>query len=69
MNKETEIVEKTETTTDELVDSPLFNDSKNQFRLTGPLENSESLLLQKLGFSTANIHSKSTNGTFKLWNT
>ena len=58
-----------ETTTYVLAESLLFNRSKNQFSWSGSPENFESFMLRKLGFSSADILSKTSNGTCTVWKT
>ena len=63
------VSETEETTTYELAESPLFNRSKNKFSWSGSPENFESFMLRKLGFSSADILSKTSNGTCTVWKT
>ena len=63
------VSEAEETTTYELTESLLFNRSKNQFSWSGSPENFESFMLRKLGFSSVDILSKTSNGTCTVWKT
>ena len=64
-------VSETEETTSsyELAESLLFNLRKNQFTWSGSPHNFESFMLRKLGFSSPDILSKTSNGTCTVWKT
>ena len=64
-------VSETEETTSsyELAESLLFNLSKNQFTWSGSPQNFESSMLRKLGFSSPDILSKTSNGACTVWKT
>ena len=64
-------VSETEETTSsyELAESLLFNLSKNQFTWSGSPQNFESSMLRKLGFSSPDILSKTSNGACTAWKT
>ena len=63
-----EVEEESENSTEELTNSLLFVNAKNQFKWNGSVELFESFLHQNLGLS-ADVVTKSSNGTCTVWKT